>query len=304
MTSPAVEAFSATRWTTALAALLLGLTLVCAEPAHADGVGLPNYTVFGTQSVTINDSLDANTVCITGNVGTGGTNSSDLSLDKCLVNGDINVTTAGVLSLGSNGAFSGSLVAGSLSAVGTTISTISSNLNALSANQTISGSLTTNRTFTNTSTTGGTYVIDITGGVNLNGNTLSFIADNSADKFVVNIGGNFGFSQSIINLSGFTNADQLIFNITDACSSVAEINKSTSVWFGTLLAPECDIRVHNQLSFDGELFGQNVTIDSAAKLTAPPPAVPEPGTLALLGSGILALSSLLRRKVNPTNKQR
>jgi hypothetical protein len=44
-----------------------------------------------------------------------------------------------------------------------------------------------------------------------------------------NVGGNFGFSQSVTSLSGIA-AGQVIFNITDTFSSVAEINKSTSVF--------------------------------------------------------------------------
>jgi len=273
----------------------VGVALIFAMPAHADPFNLPNFTVFGTQSVTINDSLDENTICITGNVGTGGTSVGDLSLNKCQVNGSLSVTTGGVLSLGSHGAFSGSLVTGNLSGVGATISSVSASLNGLSANQTISGDLTSNMTFHNNSTTGGTDVIDITGNVALNGNTLTFVAANASDKFVVNVGGNFNFAQSIISMSGFSNADQLIFNITDSCSSVAEINKGTSVFSGILLAPECDIRVHNQLTFAGELFGENVTIDSAAKLKQPLPAVPEPGTLALLGTGLLGFAAVRRR---------
>jgi choice-of-anchor A domain-containing protein len=274
-------------------ASLLGVALIFAVPAHADPFNLPSFTVFGTQSVIINDSLDENTICITGNVGTGG----DLLLDKCRVNGSIFVGTGSDLSLGSHGAFSGSLITGSLSGVGATISAVSSGLNGLSANQTISGNLTSNMTFHNTSTTGGTDVIDITGNVALNGNTLTFVAANASDKFVVNVGGNFDFAQSIISMSGFTNADQLIFNITHSCSSVAEINKGTTVWSGILLAPECDIRVHNQLAFAGELFGANVTIDSAAKLSQPPSTVPEPGTLALLGTGLLGFAGAIRRKL-------
>lgn len=278
-------------------ACLLGAALVLAMPAHADTFNLPSFTLFGTQSVTINDSLDENTICVSGNVGTGGTSPGDLLLDKCRVNGSLFLSASGVLSLGSHGAFSGSLVTGSQAGVGATMSTVSSALNGLSANQTISGDLTSNMTFHNNSTTGGTAVIDITGNVNLNSNTLTFVAANAADKFVVNIGGDFAFSQSVISLSGFSNPDQLIFNITDDCSSVAEINKGTSVFAGIVLAPQCDIRVHNQLTFAGELFGENVTVDSAAKLSAPLPAVPEPSTLLLLGTGLIAFTAIFHKKL-------
>lgn len=276
-------------------AILLAVSLILTVPAHADTFNLPSFTLFGTQSVTINDSLDENTICISGNVGTGGTSPGDLLLDKCRVNGSLFLSASSVLSLGSHGAFSGSLVTGSQAGVGATMSAVSSALNGLSANQTISGDLASSMTFHNNSTTGGTAVIDITGNVNLNSNILTFVAANAADKFVVNIGGDFAFSQSTIILSGFSNPDQLIFNITDDCSSVAEINKSTSVFAGILLAPQCDIRVHNQLSFDGELFGENVTVDSAATLSSPLSTVPEPNTLLLLGTGLISFAGIFRK---------
>jgi hypothetical protein len=94
------------------------LLAVLAGPARADW-GLPSYTVFGTQSVTINDGLNETTICA-GNVGTGGTAIGALSLDKCLVDGNVAVTTASVLNLGSHGAYSGSLITGNLTSVGTT----------------------------------------------------------------------------------------------------------------------------------------------------------------------------------------
>ena len=271
--------------------LLAGL----AGPALADW-GLPNYTVFGTQGVTINDGLDENTTCIAGNVGTGGTAAGALSLDKCLVDGNVAVTNASVLNLGSHGAYSGSLITGDLTSVGTTMNTVSSSLAGLMPNLTFASLSNMNETFSNTSTTGGTYVIDITGSASTtNPYTWTFAASNPNDKFVVNIGGDVALAQLQISLMGGITADQLIFNLTgSSCSScTAEVNKSDSVWFGTILAPDYDVRVHNSFPFTGDVFGDTVTVDSGAVLTGPS-SVPEPKYVPLLCVGIAGVLVIRR----------
>src|SRR5580700_5235133 len=234
------------------------------------------------------DGLDESTTCIAGNVGTGGTAAGALSLDKCLVDGNVAVTNASVLNLGSHGAYSGSLITGDLTSVGTTMNTVSSSLAGLMPNLIFASLSNMNETFSNTSTTGGTYVIDITGSASTtNPYTWTFAASNPNDKFVVNIGGDVALAQLQISLMGGITADQLIFNLTgSSCSScTAEVNKSDSVWFGTILAPDYDVRVHNSFPFTGDVFGDTVTVDSGAVLTGPS-SVPEPKYVPLLCVGI------------------
>jgi choice-of-anchor A domain-containing protein len=279
-------------------AVSLVLLAAIAGPARADW-GLPNYAVFGSQSVTINDGLNETTTCITGNVGTGGTAAGALSLDKCLVDGNVAVTTASVLNLGSHGAYSGSLITGDLTSVSTSMNAVSSSLAALAANMTFASLTNTNETFTNTSTTGATYVIDINGSVTTtNPYTWAFSAANPNDKFVVNISGNLAAAQLMISLMGIPES-QVIFNLTgSSCSTTpcsAEVNKSDSVWFGTILAPDYDVRVHNPFPFTGEVFGDNVQVDSGAMLTGPS-SVPEPKYVFLLCAGFAGILAVRRRR--------
>ena len=281
--------------------MVLGFTLAFANLAHADNFGLPSYAIFGTQSVTINDSLNATTTCVNGNVGTGGTGAGSLILDKCLVSGTTYISNSSVLNLGSNGGISTLSVGPTgasgvpLSAVGSTMTSVSNTLNALVASQTLSSLILGTGGFQNFINPGGTFVVDITGNFDLNGATLNLTAANSSDLFVFNIGGTFNFSQSIINLTGIS-FNNVIFNVTDACG-VATINKGTSIWRGTLLAPNCDIRVHNTMDFQGSLFAQNVTADSGIVINGPT-QVPEPSSLLLLSAGLIGLP-LLRRRIRP-----
>jgi choice-of-anchor A domain-containing protein len=175
------------------------------------------------------------------------------------------------------------------------MSTVSSSLAGLTPNLTFASLSNTNETFTNTSTTGGTYVIDINGSVSTtNPYTWTFAAANPNDKFVVNVGGDFAAAQLMISLMGIP-ASQLIFNCTGSSfspSCTAEVNKSDSIWFGTILAPNYDVRVHNPFPFIGEVFGDTVTVDSGAKLASP---VPEPKYFSLLCAGMAGILVIRRR---------
>jgi choice-of-anchor A domain-containing protein len=230
-------------------------------------IPLPNFAVFGTESVTINDGLNENTRCIKGNVGTGGTDSGDLYLNKCLVFGNILVTTASVASLGSHGAYAGRLILGQVSGVGATMNSISGYLGGLPPDLTLASLINQNVTFTNSSTTGGTYVINIVGSASTtNPYTWTFVAAAPGDKFVVNIGGDLTVAQLKIAFSGDIDPNNVVFNLTGSSCS-AEVNKSDSIWFGVILGPQCELRVHNPFPFIGRLLGKTVTVDSGAAIT-------------------------------------
>jgi choice-of-anchor A domain-containing protein len=283
------------------AAFLLALILACAKRAHADSFGLSGFSVYGSHSVTINDGLNETTTCVQGNVGTGGTGAGALILDKCRVAGNLDFTTTPVLKLGSHGAYTGSLVTGALTSVSANMSAVSTSLKNLAPNQTLASLGNSNLTFSNTSTTGGTYVVDVTGSaITTNVYTWNFAAASTHDLFVVNIAGNMDLAHINISLSGIS-SDNLIFNLTGS-SCTARVHKSDSNFSGTILAPGCSLRVDDQLGFDGELYGYDVTVDSGAELhntdTPPPPPptpTPEPATLVLLGSALTGV--ILRRRI-------
>src|SRR6267142_330194 len=102
----------------------------------------------------------------------------------------------------------------------------------------------------------------------LNGNRINFVG-NSSDNFVINVAGNSNsISQSNISLSGGITPDQVLFNFTGQSGCSVEVNKSNSTCNGIILAPRCNVRVHNPFPFVGEVYGATVKIDSAAVLKA------------------------------------
>jgi choice-of-anchor A domain-containing protein len=102
--------------------------------------------------------------------------------------------------------------------------------------------------------------------MNLNSDTLTFNASNPNDQFVVNVAGSSNtISQSNIVLNGVS-ASQVLFNFTGAPGCTVEVNKSNSTWSGTILAPNCAVRVHNPFPLVGDIYGNSVQIDSAATI--------------------------------------
>ena len=302
------EAVSAIRWTIALAALLL--VALAAPFARANevaiGVNASQYAVL--YEGTGGNTLHITNVTINGNVGVGGTGKVSDS-GPSTVNGRLDFSAA------NTGQFSGApgdtgptpinySVAAVTSALNT-VNSLSSTLGAeLGNNLAINGTMTVNESAGKLETLNGiTYrVFTITSYSSGDGKLLTINGDGSGDPVVFNFASTLGN----VNLGGDVtlnglNDDQVLFNFTSSGKNVSLNNNASSFptlsFQGIILAPNDVISLTNA-NLDGRVFGgdsSDMQIVSGTTIKAPG-VVPEPATLTLLGSGILALGSFFRRR--------
>jgi len=247
-----------------------------------------NYAVLGIGSSsagnpagTLNNSL----VTINGNQGVG-SGGQIINMAPSVINGNVfqsqsgqysgpghlngAITTSGVL-LNQN--FADAMTAASLAA-------------SLSPTQSFGGISHT----TTINGNGGLNVININGSI-----TTSLILNGSAsDIFIVNVSGTLSLTGStVLGVAGGVSGSNVLYNFTGSGGTITtHVNNMVN---GTLLAPNYDFILH---SLNGRIIGgQNITLMSGATVNGPPPpSVPEPTTMLLLGTGLVGVAAKLRKR--------
>ena len=301
---------STIRCTMALTALLLVLLAVPSIRATevAIGVSASQYAVL--YEGTGGNTMHITNVTINGNVGVGGTGKVSDS-GPSAVNGRLDFFAA------NTGQFSGAPgdtgptpINYSVAAVTTAlndVNSLNSSLAGLGSALAISGNQTINESSGQLDTVCGvTYrVFNITSYSENDGKLVTINGDGSGNPVVFNFSSTLGN----INLGGdvaFTgglNDDQVLWNFTGSGKNISLNNNASSfplplAYQGIILAPNDAISLTNA-NLDGRVFGgdsSDMQIVSGDTINAPTTVVPEPATLALLGTGILGLASFFRRR--------
>jgi len=247
-----------------------------------EGSILPNYAVV---SVGPNASVKVNSGPIKGNVLLGnGTTSSSSGGGNGQVIGQVQVSPA----------VSGDNLSHIQNAP--TIVTVASSVGLQAFNDAVSlsntaSALAPTQTYGSVS---GALAINGNGGLNvINISSLSnpdlTITGNANDKFVFNISGNFSTNHVLV-LNG-VNASQILWNMTGASGNIFQTSGGNTL-YGTFLATHGGDFQFSNLHLTGELINTagHMEIVSGSQV-----AVPEPGTLSLIGFGAFALAGALKR---------
>jgi hypothetical protein len=289
-------------------------TLLAISPAAHAGFSLGDAQQFAVLSQFANNQLNFNNGTITGDIGLG--SPRQFTISNGSVNGNIRFSgassTAGLTPSpdpGSNpGPFTvsgGGTVSGGVVANDPFVTSALNTINTLS--QTLGGEAGTALTLTSSQTINASSgILDGSGNrvfnsasVNLNNASVLTINGSASDYVVVNVTvNNPAFNGSILLTGGIT-SDHVLFNMfggnytTHTGGPTLTLSPNGQTETGTFLDPNGGMQFNHGI-LDGRFFGGDVTnqqIVSGASIVAP---VPEPGSVALIGLGLLGFA--LRRK--------
>jgi hypothetical protein len=149
----------------------------------------------------------------------------------------------------------------------------------------------------------GQYVYTLSSTSNFPNGTFTITGNGSGNQYVVvNVPMAFSFNGSIVLAGGLT-SDQVLFNFTGGNYSTLSggdtltISTNGLTTMGTFLDPNGDFQVNHSV-VDGRVIGGdsvNSSIVSGGEVNAPT-VTPEPTSMLLFGTGLLALGGVLRRR--------
>jgi len=271
---------SVLRRITALAGAGLLLTPFLCSGSIAPPLNLgaaSTYTVFSLTGAT--DNVGGSSTVV-GDVAVG--NNGTLNVQgTSTITGTAFVGTGATVIVGGGSTIGAGQTPRDLTQANTDAHNSASTFAALSADQTISGNLTSSQIFNPVA--GQIKVVDITGNVNVGGSGTLTFNGTANDFYIINVGGSFmlGGTASIL-LSGGILPQNLVFNIASANSTAALQLASGTHSIGTFLVANGGANMHGGNAANpvltGAVVANNIQIQSTAYILGVP-TIPEPSTV-------------------------
>jgi hypothetical protein len=303
----------------------LGVFAFGTAPAHADLLR-GDASQFVVLSEPTNDQTNFNNGTLTGDIGIG--SPRQFTISNASVNGNLRFSGAtnttglspdpdpngsvGPFTVSGGGSFNGKVIAND-STVASALTYVNDLSLALGGNAGTNTTITSGGSInasagalgTTASVDGnplGAYRVFTVTSANFP-NGMFTINGSATDQVVLNLGFSANLHGQILLAGGITQ-DHVLINVfggnpaTFSGGPTLDVNTNGLSTFGVFLDPFGSMSaVHTDIQ--GRFFGgdsSNMQIVSGANITSPPPRVPEPSTLLLIGAALAGLGGALRRK--------